>query len=422
LPTLRLRCRSGGIGRHAGFKIRFLKESASSSLASGTKRILSDFIILLPLLDSTTSCDGTVRDFKLSDYHYELPATLIAQAPLKNRSDSRLMVLHGQERSHESVRDLAQFLKSGDHLVFNNTKVIPARLYGQKKSGGKLELMLERLGTDGRVLAKIRVSKSPKPGSVIELHAPRTESTHADARPEILELTVAGRLDDLFELQVSPGCESQLVQFVENHGEIPLPPYIERKPDAEDETRYQTVFAEKPGAVAAPTAGLHFDTALFASLENAGISHSFITLHVGAGTFQPVRVENPENHVMHAERVSVESDTVAAIEACKNRGGRVIAVGTTCVRALEASAKESGTVQIFEGETRLFLTPGAKFNVVDAMFTNFHLPESTLLMLVAAFAGLDETLAAYRDAVVQEYRFFSYGDAMLVWPKVGVRP
>lgn len=359
-----------------------------------------------------------MSDFKLSNYHYELPAALIAQAPLKNRSDSRLMILHGHERSHESVRSLAQFLQPGDHLVFNNTKVIPARLYGQKKSGGKLELMLERLGTDGHVLAKIRASKSPKPGSIIELHAPRSTSSSA---PEILDLTVTGRRDDLFELQVKPGCESRLAQFVEDHGEIPLPPYIERKPDQEDEARYQTVFAKQSGAVAAPTAGLHFDTALFESLESAGISHSFITLHVGAGTFQPVRVENPDNHVMHAERVSVGSETVRAIEACRHRGGRVIAVGTTCVRALEASAKESGTVQSFEGETRLFLTPGAQFNVVDAMFTNFHLPESTLLMLVAAFAGLDETLAAYRDAVVQEYRFFSYGDAMLVWPKVGVR-
>lgn len=328
------------------------------------------------------------------------------------------MILRGQGRSHESVRDLAQFLQPGDHLVFNNTKVIPARLYGQKKSGGKLEVMLERLGADGHVLAKIRASKSPKPGSIIELHGP--SSTNSSA-PEILELAVTGRRDDLFELQVKPGCESRLAQFVEDHGEIPLPPYIERKPDEEDEARYQTVFAKQLGAVAAPTAGLHFDTALFESLESAGISHSFITLHVGAGTFQPVRVENPDNHVMHAERVSVESETVGAIEACRHRGGRVIAVGTTCVRALEASAKENGTVQPFEGETRLFLTPGAQFNVVDAMFTNFHLPESTLLMLVAAFAGLDETLAAYRDAVVQEYRFFSYGDAMLVWPKIGVR-
>ena len=375
-----------------------------------------------PLLDSTTSCDGTVSDFKLSDYHYELPASLIAQSPLQNRSDSRLLVLHGKNRSHESVRDLPKFLKPGDHLVFNNTRVIPARLYGQKKSGGKLELMLERVGTHGHVLAKIRCSKSPKPGSVIELHAPRAENPTDGSHTEKFDLTVTGRKDDLFDLQVRPGCETQFAEFIESHGEIPLPPYIERKPDEEDEARYQTVFAEKPGAVAAPTAGLHFDSALFASLKGAGISHSFITLHVGAGTFQPVRVENPDNHVMHAERVSVDSDTVAAIEACRNRGGRVIAVGTTCVRALEACAKETGTVQAFEGETRLFLTPGAHFNVVDAIFTNFHLPESTLLMLVAAFAGLDETLAAYRDAVERQYRFFSYGDAMLVWPKDGVRP
>ena len=362
-----------------------------------------------------------MSDFKLSDYHYDLPATLIAQSPLQNRSDSRLMVLNGQDRAHKSVRDLAQLLKAGDHLVFNNTRVIPARLFGQKKSGGKLELMLERMDLDGSVLAKIRASKSPKPGTLIELHAPPSEHHSADQRKETLELTVTGRRDDLFELQVAVGCEAQLAQFVEDHGEIPLPPYIDRKPDDDDQERYQTVFAEKPGAVAAPTAGLHFDAALFESLEKAEITHSFITLHVGAGTFQPVRVENPEKHVMHAERVSVGADTVAAIQACKERGGRVVAVGTTCVRALEASAKESGAVQAFEGETRLFLTPGAKFNVVDAMFTNFHLPESTLLMLVSAFAGLDETLAAYHDAVEQQYRFFSYGDAMLVWPNVGVR-
>lgn len=361
-----------------------------------------------------------MSDFKLSDYHYDLPASLIAQSPLQNRSDSRLLVLNGADRLHKSVRELAQLLKPGDHLVFNNTRVIPARFFGQKKSGGKLELMLERIDTGGLVLAKIRASKSPKPGTLIELHAPLPKNSLPDDLPEILELHVTGRRDDLFELRVSPEYESQLAQFVESHGEIPLPPYIERKPDDEDQERYQTVFAEKPGAVAAPTAGLHFDEALFASLKNAGISHSFITLHVGAGTFQPVRVENPDDHVMHAERVSVGPDTVAAIEACKLRGGRVVAVGTTCVRALEACAKEAGVVKPYEGETRLFLTPGAKFNVVDAMFTNFHLPESTLLMLVSAFAGLDATLTAYREAVEQQYRFFSYGDAMLVWPKEGV--
>lgn len=362
-----------------------------------------------------------MRDFKLSDYHYDLPAGLIAQAPLLNRSDSRLMVVRGQYRRHESVRQLADFLQPGDHLVFNNTRVIPARLYGQKQSGGKLEFMLERLRGDGHVLAKIRSSKPPKPGTVIELHAPRSTNDTKDSAAQVLELTVTGRKDDLFELQLETADEQQLARFVEKHGEIPLPPYIDRKPDIRDRERYQTVFAERPGAVAAPTAGLHFDKQVFESLQSAGVTHSFITLHVGAGTFQPVRVENPDNHVMHEERVSVPADTVAAIQACKDRGGRVIAVGTTCVRALEASAEETGVVRAFDGETRLFLTPGSTFNVVDGMFTNFHLPESTLLMLVAAFAGLEETLAAYRDAVAQEYRFFSYGDAMLVWPKNGVR-
>ncbi len=277
--------------------------------------------------------------------------------------------------------------------------------------------MLERMGVDGFMLAKVRASKSPKPGSIIELHGPATSSAQA----ETLQLTVVGRQDDLFELQAVGRSEEQLSQFIERHGEIPLPPYIERKPDSDDQERYQTVFAERPGAVAAPTAGLHFDQALMDSLAAAGVTHSFITLHVGAGTFQPVRVENPANHVMHAERVSVEQETVAAIEATQKRGGRVIAVGTTSVRALEAAASETGSVQIFDGETRLFLTPGAKFNVVDAIFTNFHLPESTLLMLISAFAGLDQTLAAYRNAVEQRYRFFSYGDAMLVWPHVGAR-
>lgn len=372
----------------------------------------------MPLTTKDPSLQGDeAARFQLSDYHYHLPAELIAQSPLPNRSDSRLLSLKGSELTHLTVAELACELKAGDHLVFNNTRVIPARLYGQKQSGGKLEFMLERFGAEGQMLAKIRASKSPKPGTYVELHS----GTDHPSTPSVLTLQVVGRQEDLFELKTLPGAEAELAPFVQRYGEIPLPPYIERKPDSLDQERYQTVFAEKPGAVAAPTAGLHFDDALMNSLKAAGVSHSFITLHVGAGTFQPVRVENPAEHVMHAERVSVEQDTVDAINATKARGGRVIAVGTTSVRALEASAAESGSVKTFNGETRLFLTPGAKFNVVDAIFTNFHLPESTLLMLIAAFAGLNETLDAYRCAVEQRYRFFSYGDAMLVWPKSGAR-
>jgi len=362
---------------------------------------------------------GSNASFQLSDFHYELPQTLIAQAPLANRSDSRLLVLDNNQLQHRQVCELPQLLKSGDHLVFNNTRVVPARLMGQKSSGGKLEMMLERVTETGQVLAKIRCSKSPKPGSIIELYstALTEQSNQALVRTEA---RVVGRLDDMFELEATGEHAFSLAEFIEKHAQIPLPPYIQRAPDENDEERYQTVFAEVPGAVAAPTAGLHFDDALFRQLKESGITYSFITLHVGAGTFQPVRVTNPDEHVMHAERVSVEDDTVEAIAAARARGGRVIAVGTTSVRALEASAARSGQVQCFHGETRLFLTPGATFHVVDGIFTNFHLPESTLLMLIAAFAGLDNTLAAYRQAVLEQYRFFSYGDAMLVWPDSGV--
>ncbi len=368
--------------------------------------------------------------FRLSDFHYDLPDELIAQAPLAARSDSRLMVVDGrisegtggqspasQAIQHLSVRDLPRLLKKGDHLVFNNTRVIPARLYGAKASGGKLEMMLERVTSEGRVLARIRASKSPKPGSIIVLsgrHPESADSPHCEAK-------VVGRLDDLFELEAVDGCNASLTSFIEQHGEIPLPPYIERAPVAADKERYQTVFAESPGAVAAPTAGLHFDEDLLRALTAAGVTHSFITLHVGAGTFQPVRVENPADHVMHAERVSVDAETVEAIQAARDRGGRIIAVGTTSVRALEAASAETGTLAPFSGETRLFLVPGAKFHVVDAMVTNFHLPESTLLMLVASFTGLDTIMQAYRLAVQERYRFFSYGDAMLVWPQHGAR-
>jgi len=377
--------------------------------------------------DSPSLNNATAQPFRLSDYHYELPPSLIAQSPLASRSDSRLLELSGNSIRHLAVRNLADLLSPGDHLVFNNTRVIPARLFGEKQTGGKIELMVERLSGNNHLLAKIRSSKSPKTGSKIYLYTRSTRAAldglgdNVDLRSQdSLRLTIVGREHDLFELVADDCQEGALASFIERHGDIPLPPYIERKPDDDDLERYQTLFADRPGAVAAPTAGLHFDEELMQSLAEKEVTHSFITLHVGAGTFQPVRVDDPADHVMHAERVSVEAETVSAIESVRAQGNRIIAVGTTSVRALEAAAQSTGQIQTFEGDTRLFLTPGAKFHVVDAMFTNFHLPESTLLMLVAAFAGLNETLSAYREAVEQQYRFFSYGDAMLVWPKHGV--
>ena len=294
--------------------------------------------------------------FRLSDFRYELPEELIAQAPLARRSDSRLMVLETNHITHRHVTDLPDCLRAGDHLVFNDTRVVPARLFGAKATGGSLEIMLERFNADGHALTKIRASKSPKAGSTIVLRASGSSSL-----PEgEFQARVIGRQHDLFELAGLPGQSSNLAEFFEQHGEIPLPPYIDRAPDAQDSERYQTVFAQKPGAVAAPTAGLHFDEELFARLTDRHITHSFVTLHVGAGTFQPMRVENPDEHVMHSERVSVGSATIDAIRTARRQGGRVIAVGTTCVRSLEAAAA-SGELDVFDGETQLFLRPGARF-------------------------------------------------------------
>ena len=344
---------------------------------------------------------------QLNDYQYDLPAELIAQVPLENRSDSRLLVVSNNNRKHLNMTDLPAQLVAGDRLVLNNTRVIPARVYGHKASGGKLELMLERITSSGSVLAKIRSSKSPRPGTMIVLKGRGVAS---------IEAMVTARYDDLFELEGADSGRQCLAEFIEQHGDVPLPPYIERLPDQTDAERYQTIYAAHPGAVAAPTAGLHFDTPLFDALSRRGVDHSFITLHVGAGTFQPVRVDDVSKHVMHAERAQVSQQTADEIRATRAAGGRIIAVGTTCVRSLEAAAAGTGQLTAFNDETRLFITPGFQFNVVDAMLTNFHLPQSTLLMLVSAFAGLDNTLSAYREAVQRRYRFFSYGDAMLVWP------
>jgi S-adenosylmethionine:tRNA ribosyltransferase-isomerase len=340
-----------------------------------------------------------------SEFHYDLPPELIAQTPLSQRSASKLLVLDGADGRVADRRfaDLVQLLAPGDLLVCNDTRVLPARLVGRKPTGGRVELMLERVLAPRRVLAQLRASHLPKAGGDVEL-------------PGGARARVARRAGALFELELDRDAAALLAA----HGEVPLPPYIERAPDAADRERYQTVFARAPGAVAAPTAGLHFDAELIAALEARGIERAFLTLHVGAGTFAPVRTERVEDHELHEEWLRVPPEVCAAVERCRRRGGRVVAVGTTSVRALETAAR-SGGLEPFEGESRLFIYPGFPFRVVDAMVTNFHLPESSLLMLVAAFAGREATLAAYRHAVARRYRFFSYGDAMLVTPAAGAR-
>jgi len=335
-----------------------------------------------------------------SAFHYELPPELIAQMPLSERTESRLLVLEGRSGDIEDRRfaDLATLLRPGDLLVLNDTRVIPARLHGTKATGGQVEILLERLTGRRAARAQLRASRSPNPGSVVSLPG------GACARVE-------GRRGELFDLSF----DRDLDPYLDAHGEVPLPPYIQRSPQAADEQRYQTVFARQRGAVAAPTAGLHFDEQLLGTLNEAGVEHAFLTLHVGAGTFAPVRVERIEDHSLHAEWADVPESLCQRIRATRLRGGRVVAVGTTTVRALESAACHS-PLESFSGDTTLFVYPGFKFHVVDAMVTNFHLPESTLLMLVAAFAGRERVLAAYRHAVAQRYRFFSYGDAMFITP------
>jgi S-adenosylmethionine:tRNA ribosyltransferase-isomerase len=337
---------------------------------------------------------------RVADFHFELPDRLIARHPLAERRASRLLVLDGPsgELSHRQFPDLLEYLRPGDLMVFNDTRVIPARLFGQKASGGKLEILVERLLDERRVLAHVRASKSPKPGSLIHIDG--------GGAAEML-----ARHDALFELRF----DEPVLELLERAGHMPLPPYIDRPDEDADRERYQTVYSDKgkAGAVAAPTAGLHFDEALLAAIRAKGVDTAFVTLHVGAGTFQPVRVERIEDHHMHSEWLQVGQDVVDAVAACKARGGRVIAVGTTSVRSLESAARD-GVLKPFSGDTDIFLYPGRPFHVVDALVTNFHLPESTLLMLVSAFAGYPETMAAYRAAVAGEYRFFSYGDAMFI--------
>ena len=335
-----------------------------------------------------------------SDFHYELPDELIARHPTARRSDSRLLHLDGRSGAVADLRfaDLPRLLRRGDLLVFNDTRVVPARLQGRKATGGRVELLLERVVGGRRALVHLRASKPPAIGSVVHV----TDDASA---------TVAGRQGEFWLLEF----DDDPAAVFERHGEMPLPPYLRRAAEDSDRERYQTVYARVPGAVAAPTAGLHFDAELLEACRAAGVASTHVTLHVGAGTFQPVRVDDLREHRMHAELTEVPPSACEAVVACRAGGGRVVAVGTTAVRALESAAAD-GRLAPLAGDTRLFITPGHRFRVVDALVTNFHLPESTLLMLVAAFAGHGHVLAAYRHAVAARYRFFSYGDAMFVEP------
>lgn len=339
---------------------------------------------------------------KVSDFTFDLPEDLIAQAPLPERSASRLLVMEREADGLEDRRfsELGGLLEPGDLLVFNNTRVIPARLYAHKETGGRAELLVERVLDEHTALAQIGINRKPAPGSVLI-------ESETGAR-----IRVERRQDEFWRLGLESDADDWLA-LLERAGHMPLPPYIQRQDLPEDRDRYQTVYAEQPGAVAAPTAGLHFDAALFERLEARGVRRAFCTLHVGAGTFQPVRVEDVEAHRMHPEWISVDESLVETIRATKAAGRRVVAVGTTAVRALETAAS-GGRLEPFTGDSRIFIYPGYRFQVVDALITNFHLPGSTLMMLVSAFSSRERILDAYRHAIENRYRFFSYGDAMLI--------
>lgn len=342
---------------------------------------------------------------KLSDFSFELPEHLIAKYPTDKRSASRLLHLNGPSGNvtHRQFVDMLDLVEEGDLLVFNNTRVIPARLLGKKASGGQVEVLVERILPDNTALAHVRASKAPKPGTSLILEG-------------AVNVTVIGRQHALFHLQFDH--DEPVLTLLEQHGHMPLPPYIDRPDESQDKERYQTVYNQKPGAVAAPTAGLHFDDDILAALKQKGVKLAFVTLHVGAGTFQPVRVDNILEHKMHSEYAEVGQDVVDAVLATKAAGKRVIAVGTTSVRSLESAAvaaeNTADVIMPFFADTDIFIYPGFQFKVVDAMFTNFHLPESTLMMLISAFAGREKVMAAYQQAIEQEYRFFSYGDSMFI--------
>jgi S-adenosylmethionine:tRNA ribosyltransferase-isomerase len=339
---------------------------------------------------------------QLSDFNYELPAELIAQHPLANRTDSRLLEVRADGLNHVQLvdrqfKDILSLVQPGDLLVFNDTKVIPARLHGKKETGGNVELLIERISGEMQAWVQIRASKVPKTGSIVHIH---------NKAGETFPVEMIGYDGRFYEVRFPENVFSLLERF----GELPLPPYIEHQPDGEDAQRYQTVVAKNPGAVAAPTAGLHFDEAILQKIKNLGVNQVTVTLHVGAGTFTPVREEDLSKHKMHYEWYSIPNETLEAIQTTKNNGGRVIAVGTTSLRALESQAASGQS----SGETNLFITPGYQFKTVDCLLTNFHLPKSTLLMLVSALAGVDNIRAAYQHAISQKYRFFSYGDAMFL--------
>jgi S-adenosylmethionine:tRNA ribosyltransferase-isomerase len=336
------------------------------------------------------------RTYTLSDFDFDLPPERIAQMPLPDRTASRLLQLDGAEITDRHFADIVDQLQAGDVLVMNNTRVLKARFFGVKETGGQVEVLVERVLDTRTVLAQVRASKSPKPGTRIRL---------ADA----FDVTAGERAGEFFTLKF----EGDVFELIEAHGRLPLPPYIEHDADSFDEQRYQTVYSKEPGAVAAPTAGLHFDQALLDKVAGKGVKIAYVTLHVGAGTFQPVRVENLAEHKMHSEWYTIPSTTVDAVKAAKASGRDVVAVGTTSLRALE-SASQSGELKAGSDDTALFITPGYKFKTVTRLVTNFHLPKSTLMMLVSAFAGYDEIRKAYAHAIASEYRFFSYGDAMLL--------
>lgn len=347
---------------------------------------------------------------QVSDFHFDLPDELIARYPQPERTASRLLQLNGNsgELTDGTFKDVLDQVQPGDLMVFNNTRVIPARIFGRKASGGKLEVLVERMIDNKSILAHVRCSKSPKPGTTLFL-----------GENDEYQAEMVARHDALFEIRFDS--DRAVLDILNDVGHMPLPPYIDRPDEDSDKERYQTVYNAKPGAVAAPTAGLHFDDALMEALKEKGVELAYVTLHVGAGTFQPVKVDNINDHHMHAEYVEVPQEVVEAIAAAKARGGRIIAVGTTSVRSLESAAQDAlknGTELVpFFGDTEIFIYPGYEYQLVDCLITNFHLPESTLIMLVSAFAGYENTMNAYKHAVENQYRFFSYGDSMFIQKK-----
>ncbi|CDL82685.1 tRNA preQ1(34) S-adenosylmethionine ribosyltransferase-isomerase QueA [Xenorhabdus cabanillasii] len=353
---------------------------------------------------------------RVADFTFELPEELIAHYPQSQRSGCRLLSLNGEtgELTHGIFTDVLDKLEAGDLLVFNNTRVIPARLFGRKATGGKLEVLVERMLDNKRVLAHVRASKAPKEGAELILGEDKSLGDNTFGANNGIKATMLARHDALFEIRFDD--ERDVLTILDEIGHMPLPPYIARPDEEADRELYQTVYNERPGAVAAPTAGLHFDEPLLAALREKGVEMAFVTLHVGAGTFQPVRVETIEDHVMHAEYAEVPQNVVDAVLACKARGNKVVAVGTTSVRSLESAARacQDGLIAPFFDDTQIFIYPGFEYQVVDALITNFHLPESTLIMLVSAFAGYKNTMGAYKAAVAEKYRFFSYGDAMFI--------